>query len=110
AKREVRASAGGAIGIKYYRRQEGKFVIEEGTVDNVWDDIPGMGVVSGEYLGYGTQKPAGLLRRVIEVSSRPDSLVADLFSGSGTTAAVAEKLGRGWIASDLGKPATMITR
>src|SRR5699024_5464322 len=60
AKREVRASAGGAIGIKYYRRQEGKFVIEEGTVDNVWDDIPGMGVVSGEYLGYGTQKPAGL--------------------------------------------------
>ncbi len=63
---------------------------------------------SGGY--YGTQKPEKLLERIIEASSDDNSIVADFFGGSGTTAAVAEKLGRRWIISDLGKPATMITR
>lgn len=50
------------------------------------------------------------MERIIKSSSKPDSIVADFFIGSGTTAAVAERLGRRWIASDLGKPACMITR
>ena len=63
-----------------------------------------------EKIGYETQKPEGLLRRIIETSSEPGSLVADFFVGSGTTAAAADKLGRRWVVSELGKPAAMITR
>jgi adenine-specific DNA-methyltransferase len=63
-----------------------------------------------EKIGYDTQKPEGLLNRILETSSNKNSLVADFFGGSGTTAAVAEKLGRRWITSDLGKPACMIMR
>ncbi len=63
-----------------------------------------------EKTGYDTQKPEGLIRRVIETSTSEGGLVADFFSGSGTTAAVAEKMGRRWITSDLGKPACMVTR
>lgn len=110
ANQEIYGSKGGSITVKYYRREEGSQVVEDGTVDNIWDDIPGMGVVSGEYLGYGTQKPTRLLERVIEASSVPGSLVGDFFCGSGTAAAVAERHGRRWVATDLGKPAVMITR
>lgn len=63
-----------------------------------------------EITGYATQKPERLLERIIVHTCPPGGLVADFFIGSGTTAATAEKLGRRWIASDLGKPATMITR
>ena len=59
---------------------------------------------------YDTQKPERLLERIIKASSNPGMLVADFFGGSGTTAAVAEKLGRRWITSDIGKPACMIMR
>jgi adenine-specific DNA-methyltransferase len=59
---------------------------------------------------YATQKPTTLLERIIKSSSNENSIVADFFGGSGTTAAVAEKLGRRWITSDLGKPACMIMR
>jgi DNA modification methylase len=93
----------GSIGIKYHREIVGDRVKEETVADNIWDDIPGMGIVSGEYLGYPTQKPEALLRRIIEASSNPGDLVADFFCGSGTTISVAEKLGRNWIASDLGR-------
>ena len=65
---------------------------------------------SKEVLGYGTQKPEVLLERIVKASSNEGSIVADFFGGSGTTAAVAEKLGRKWITSDIGKPATMIMR
>jgi adenine-specific DNA-methyltransferase len=65
---------------------------------------------SKEWLGYATQKPQALLKRIISVSSPEGGLVADFFSGSGTTASVAESLGRNWIASDMGKPGTMIAR
>ena len=54
-----------------------------------------------ERLGYPTQKPEALLERIIKASSNEGDLVADFFCGSGTTAAVAEKLGRKWIATDL---------
>lgn len=63
-----------------------------------------------ERLGYATQKPEELIEKIVEMSSSENSIVADFFVGSGTTAAVAERLGRQWIATDLGKPAVMITR
>lgn len=63
-----------------------------------------------ERIGYATQKPSALLERIIKASSNEDDLVADFFCGSGTTAAVAEKLGRKWIATDLGKFGIHTTR
>lgn len=68
-----------------------------------------MGVVSGEYLNFPTQKPEALLERVIKASSDKGSIVLDCFCGSGTTAAVAEKLGRRWIVADLNKGAIQTT-
>lgn len=65
---------------------------------------------SSEAVGYPTQKPEALLERIIKASSNEGDLVADFFCGSGTTAAVAEKLGRKWIVSDLGKFAIHTTR
>lgn len=77
-------------------------------ISDMWLDIP---VASGnERTNYATQKPEKLLERIIKASSNEGSIVADFFGGSGTTTAVAEKLGRRWIASDIGKPATMIMR
>ena len=61
-------------------------------------------------LEYPTQKPESLLERIIKVSSNEGDLVADFFCGSGTTTAVAEKLGRKWICTDLGKFAIHATR
>lgn len=63
-----------------------------------------------ENVGYPTQKPEPLLSRIIEASTNPGDLVADLFCGSGTTLVMAEKLGRRWIGSDLGKAAIQVTR
>jgi site-specific DNA-methyltransferase (adenine-specific)/adenine-specific DNA-methyltransferase len=63
-----------------------------------------------ERLGYATQKPEALLQRIIQASSNEGDLIADFFCGSGTTAAVAEKLGRKWIATDLGKFGIHTTR
>lgn len=77
---------------------------------DLWDDIYQVGKTGKERLNYATQKPEALLERIIKASSNENSIVADFFGGSGTTAAVAEKLGRRWIMSDLGKPACMIMR
>lgn len=63
-----------------------------------------------ELTGYDTQKPERLLERIVDHSCPEGGLVADFNGGSGTTAAVAEKLGRRWITSDIGKPACMIMR
>ena len=79
-------------------------------VDSVWDDIPPVNPVANERVDYATQKPEKLLERIIESSCPPSGVVADFNGGSGTTAAVAEKLGRRWITTDLGKPACMIMR
>ncbi len=87
------------------------------AIEDVWGVFPGEGVNSlsvisfaKENLGYPTQKSEGLLKRIIEVSSNEDDLVADFFCGSGTTGAVAEKLGRRWIMADLGRFAIHTTR
>ena len=78
--------------------------------DNVILDIPNVQGTSKENLNYTTQKPEKLLERIIKASSNEGSIVADFFCGSGTTASVAEKLGRKWITTDIGKPSTLITR
>jgi len=68
---------------------------------DVWDDIEHLQQKDTERLGYATQKPEALLNRVILASSKPGDLVCDLFSGSGTTAAAAMKLGRCFLAVDI---------
>jgi adenine-specific DNA-methyltransferase len=65
---------------------------------------------ANERTNYATQKPESLLERIIKGATLDRGLVLDFFGGSGTTAAVAEKLGRRWITTDLGKPACMIMR
>lgn len=97
------------------RDEKGKIIYETFTqkfADNVW--TIGQSSVSKErsmeFLGYPTQKPEELLRRVVLSASNEGDLVADFFCGSGTTLAVAEKLGRRWIGSDLSKFAIHTTR
>jgi len=81
-------------------------------IDNLWADVGQIAThpTADERVGYPTQKPEALLERIIKASSNEGDLVADFFCGSGTTAAVAEKLGRKWIVSDLGKFAIHTTR
>ena len=79
-------------------------------VDSVWDDIPPVNPMSSERCAFPTQKPEGLLERIIKASSNEESLVADFFCGSGTTLSVAERLGRRWIGCDLGRWAIHVTR
>jgi DNA modification methylase len=102
-------SSKGNLAVKYYRKQEGNFVIEEMPVDNIWDDISGLGIVSSEWLGFQTQKPEALLERIIKASSNEGNIVLDCFIGSGTTARVAQKLGRRWIGCDINKGAIQTT-
>jgi site-specific DNA-methyltransferase (adenine-specific)/adenine-specific DNA-methyltransferase len=79
-------------------------------LQDIWTDISKIHNQASEQTGYATQKPEALLERIIRASSNPGDLVADFFCGSGTTAAVAEKLGRKWIATDLGKFSIHTTR
>ena len=96
--------------------KEYKTYMKEGKpIEDVWieDDIVDIPIImknSKENVNYGTQKPESLLERIIKASTDEGDIVGDFFMGSGTTGAVAEKLGRKWIMSDLGKPATLITR
>lgn len=85
-------------------------VMREGVVvDDVWH-MDKLNNSSNESVGYSTQKTEELLSRIIKASCPENGIVADFNGGSGTTAAVAEKLGRRWITTDLGKPACMIMR
>jgi len=90
---------------KKYYLDEAKFAI-----GSIWTDIVNLSKGQHEQLGYPTQKPEALLARIIEAATLPGDLIADFFVGSGTTPAVAEKLGRKWISSDLGKFAIHTTR
>ena len=82
------------------------------ALSDVWSDIASFQTIvnSVERLNYATQKPEALLERIIKASSNEGDLVLDVFGGSGTTAAVAEKLGRRWISADIGKPSALIQR
>lgn len=75
-----------------------------------WTDIFTGDRYRSESVGYATQKPEKLLERIISASSNEGSLVLDLFGGSGTTAAVAERLNRRWISTDIGKPSILVQR
>ena len=110
-------------GRRYRTREREKGYFERQYLDEskgvplstVWTDVKQLYAYhllkrKREETGYDTQKPEALLERVIATSTDEDSLVLDFFGGSGTTAAVAEKLGRRWITTDLGKPACMIMR
>jgi adenine-specific DNA-methyltransferase len=98
-------SDGGKPRLKRYESEH------EGTVvQDLWTDINKIHNQSSEQLSYPTQKPESLIERILTVSSQEGDLVADFFSGSGTTAAAAEKMGRRWLASDLGKFAIHTTR
>ncbi len=86
-----------------------EYWVEESSVkplNSNWTDIPGYSFTTA----YPTENSEALLRRVIEVASGPNALVADFFGGSGTTAAVAEKLGRRWITCDVGRFSTHTIR
>ena len=74
-----------------------------------WNDVSRIGNTSGERLDYPTQKPEALLERIMKVSSNPESLVFDCFMGSGTTQAVAMRLGRRFIGADINLGAVQTT-
>ena len=81
------------------------------AIGSLWNDIPNISHGKNpEVVNYATQKPEKLITRIIKTSSRENDIIADFYGGSGTTAAVAEKLNRRWITCDLGKPANMIMR
>jgi DNA modification methylase len=96
---------GGVPRLKKYESEH-----EGVPIQDIWIDISKIHNQAAELTGYATQKPEALLERIIKASSNEGDLVADFFCGSGTTAAVAEKLGRKWISTDLGKFAIHTTR
>ncbi len=89
---------------QYLDESEGRFI------DDLWTDIFPVNSQALEDTQYATQKPEALLERIIKGSSNEGDLVADVFGGSGTTGAVAERLGRRWIMSDLGRFAIHTSR
>ncbi len=95
----------GAIRLKMYLDESPGIPVQD-----LWTDVGKLEAISSENLGYATQKPETLLERIINASSNPGDLVADFFCGSGTTGAVAERLGRRWILADLGRFAIHTTR
>lgn len=90
--------------IRYLDEERGE------SLGDIWIDIPEVNSMAEERTSYPTQKPEALLERIIKASSDEGDLVFDCFCGSGTTAAVAEKLSRRWIACDLGRFAIQTTR
>ena len=99
----------------YRKRRGGKQYLDDrpGTlIGDVWNDIYSYQTrtKSKEYLGYPTQKPEELLKRIILASSNEGDIVADFFCGSGTTLAVAKKLNRRWIGVDTNPKAIELTK
>ena len=93
---------------KYYSDADGSYTLV--NIKDWWSDIGMLATSSFERTGYPTQKPEALIERIIESSTNKGDLVADFFCGSGTSSVVAEKLGRKWIVSDLGKFSIHTTR
>lgn len=83
--------------------------VEGNIVDSVWTDIPPVNPVAKERQNYPTQKPEALIERIIKSSTNPGDLVFDCFMGSGTTQAVAMKLGRRFIGADINLGAIQTT-
>lgn len=78
-------------------------------LQDVWTDIGPLSAHAGERTGFDTQKPVGLLERIVAASSEPGAVVVDPFAGSGTTAVAAERLGRSWITADISLTAAALT-
>jgi hypothetical protein len=95
-------------GMPRLKRYESEY--EGNVLQDIWTDINKIHNQSPELLNYNTQKPEALLDRVLRAWSNEGDLAADFFCGSGTTLAVAEKLGRKWIGCDLGRFAIHTTR
>lgn len=94
---------------RYMHSRGRRYYLKGGKpLDSVWS-IPTLAATSRERLGYPTQKPEALLERIIAASSNPGDAVLDLFCGSGTTPAVAQRLGRRWIAGDSSAKAIEVT-
>ena len=92
--------SGGWPRYKHYLREAKGLAIQ-----SIWTDVFVINSQAYERTDYPTQKPETLLERIIKASSKPGDLVLDCFVGAGTTAAVAQKLGRRWIAADINKGA-----
>lgn len=86
-------------GVNEYKDEIGWYTLV--NMKDVWQ-IDMVGRTAGERTGYATQKPEALIQRILESCTEPGDLCADFFSGSGTLAAVAHKLGRKWICCDMG--------
>lgn len=78
-------------------------------INNLWTDISTLKGTNEELENFPTQKPEELLARILALASDPNDLVLDCFAGSGTSVAVAQKLGRRWIACDINRSAIQIT-
>lgn len=103
----------GRIGLTSKGKPQYKRYLDEmpgRVIQSIWTDISPVNSQAIESVSYPTQKPEPLAERILKTSSNEGDLVADFFCGSGTLAAVAEKLGRKWIVSDLGKFAIHTTR
>jgi len=95
---------------QYLRGKKYKLYLKEGTrMKDWWGDLPYINSMAQERTGYTTQKPESLLERIIKASSDENDLILDCFLGSGTTCAVAQKLGRRWIGVDVNKGAIQVT-
>lgn len=97
---------------EWLKDEQGNYLYRESTekeLGDVWE-IPVINPMAIERLGYETQKPEQLILTILNACSKENGLIADLFCGSGTTLAVAEKLGRRWIGVDLGRYAIHTTR
>ena len=95
------------------RDEDGRVIYDtytEKNADDVWHIAQAEVTKNPNNTGYNTEKPETLLERIIEASSNIGEMVVDFNGGSGTAAAVAERLGRRWITTDIGKPACMIMR
>jgi adenine-specific DNA-methyltransferase len=79
------------------------------AIQSIWDDVFTVNSQAAERTDYPTQKSESLIERIILSSSDPNDIVLDCFIGSGTTAAVAQKLGRRWIGADINKGAIQTT-
>jgi adenine-specific DNA-methyltransferase len=96
---------GGGPSFKQYQHE-----MEGVELQDIWTDIGPVSSQANERLNYDTQKPEALLERIVAASTLPGDMVADFFCGSGTTLAVAEKMGRKWIGADLGRFAIHTSR
>jgi len=110
----IHRSASGTVYIKYFLEQaaDGCWVKRQ-RVDTLWDDSavrPLRHRPKSEDMGYDTQKPEGLLERIVTWATLPGDTVLDAFNGSGTTITVASKLGRNAIGIDVGDASISITR